>query len=44
VKRAFAVLLLVAFFAGPASGLKCLLACAPLHPGEAAASPPVASG
>jgi len=38
VKRAFAVLLLVAFFAGPAADLKCLFACAPTRPAEAASS------
>jgi hypothetical protein len=38
VKRAFAVLLLVAFFAGPAASLRCLFACAPARPAEAASS------
>jgi hypothetical protein len=38
VKRAFAVLLLVAFFAGPAAGLRCLFACASARPAEAASS------
>jgi hypothetical protein len=38
MKRAFAVLLLVAFFAGPAAGLKCLVACGPARPAETASS------